>query len=101
MTTASTAPAPLNDDGRVRQAMGGREDTTDFARQFFAPRVAHYGGGPGPQPDNPLNQLVGWVERGKAPSSLNSVIRDPSTGAVTRSEERRVGKECRSWGSRE
>lgn len=40
-------------------------------------------GGPGAQPDNPLNQLVEWVANGKAPKSLNGVIRDPSTGAVT------------------
>jgi len=83
MTTAATATAPINDYGRVQQAMGGREDTTDVARLFFAPGVAHCAGGPGAQPDNPLNQLVDWVENGKAPSSLNGVVRDPSTGAVT------------------
>jgi feruloyl esterase len=70
---------------RVQQSLGGREgaDPTDFARLFFAPGVAHCGGGPGAQPANPLNQLVDWVEHGNAPSSLNGVILDPSTGAVT------------------
>jgi hypothetical protein len=68
---------------RVQQATGDRADTTDFARLFLAPGMAHCAGGPGAQPDNPLNQLVDWVENGKAPKSLNGVIRDPSTGAVT------------------
>jgi hypothetical protein len=69
---------------RVQQAMGGRRQTTDFARLFFAPGVDHCGLAPvGPKPDNPLNQLTDWVENGNAPSSLNGVIRDPSTGAVT------------------
>jgi feruloyl esterase len=73
----------INYYSRVQQAMGGRENTTKFARLFFAPGVAHCAGGPGPQPDNPLNQLVHWVEHSKAPRSLNGVIRDPRTGAVT------------------
>jgi Tannase and feruloyl esterase len=69
---------------RVQQAMGGRRQTTDFARLFFAPGVDHCGLAPvGPKPDTPLNQLTDWVENGNAPSSLNGVIRDPSTGAVT------------------
>ena len=58
---------------RVQQSIGGR-DTADFARLFLAPGMAHCAGGPGAQPDNPLNQLVDWVENGKAPSSLNGVI---------------------------
>jgi hypothetical protein len=67
---------------RVQQSTGDR-DTTDFARVFLAPGMAHCAGGPGAQPDDPLNQLVDWVENGKAPNSLNGVIRDPSSGAVT------------------
>jgi len=63
--------------------MGGGEDTTDFARLFLAPGVNHSGGGPGAKPADPLGQLVDWVENGKAPNSLNGVVRDPSTGAVT------------------
>jgi feruloyl esterase len=68
---------------RVQRAMGGRGNTTNFARLFFAPGMAHCAGGPGPNPDKPLNQLVDWVEHGNAPSALNGVIRDPSTAAVT------------------
>jgi Tannase and feruloyl esterase len=67
---------------RVQQSTGDRTDTADFARLFLAPGLAHCAGGPGAQPDNPLNQLVDWVENGKAPKSLDGVIRDPSTGAV-------------------
>jgi feruloyl esterase len=67
---------------RVQQSIGDRA-TAGFARVFFAPGMGHCAGGPGPQPDNPLNQLVDWVEAGEAPSSLNGVIKDRSTGAVT------------------
>jgi hypothetical protein len=73
----------INYYNRVQQLMGGRGDTTEFARLFLAPGVAHCAGGPGPQPETPLNQLVDWVEHGHAPTSLNGVIRDPSTGAIT------------------
>ena len=38
---------------------------------------------PGPVPEDPLAQFVQWVENGKAPASLNGVIRDPATGAIT------------------
>jgi hypothetical protein len=68
---------------RVQESMGGRHDTTEFARLFMAPGVGHCFGGPGPQPADPLSQLVDWVEKGKAPGSLNGVVTDPSTGAVT------------------
>ena len=68
---------------RVQRLMGDSNKTTNFARLFLAPGVAHCGFGPGAQPANPLNQLVTWVESGQAPSSLNGVTVDPSTGAVT------------------
>ena len=67
---------------RVLELMGGTGRTTEFARLFLAPGVAHCAGGPGPQPANVLNQLVDWVEHGTAPKSLEGVIRDPGTGAV-------------------
>jgi feruloyl esterase len=63
--------------------MGGTHDMTDFAQLFLAPGVTHCGlFAPGPIPEDPLDQLVQWVENGKAPASLNGVVRDP-TGAVT------------------
>jgi hypothetical protein len=69
---------------RVAALMGGLERTEDFARLFLAPGVQHCAGGPGPQPDNPLNALVDWVERGHAPRVLNGVVRD-ATGNVAQS----------------
>jgi feruloyl esterase len=68
----------------VQATMGGPARTQQFARLFLAPGVAHCAGGSGPQPDNPFNALVNWVERGKAPRTLAGVTRD-STGAVTAS----------------
>jgi feruloyl esterase len=68
---------------RLQDSMGGTQKTTDFARLFLAPGVNHCAGGPGPQPADPLGQLVDWVENAKAPTALNGVARDPSTDAVT------------------
>lgn len=67
---------------RVKDAMGGTAGTEDFARLFLAPGVAHCAGGPGPQPNDPLGALVGWVEHGRAPEALNAAVRDTS-GTVT------------------
>jgi feruloyl esterase len=64
--------------------MGGARQTSEFARLFLAPGVAHCSGGPGPQPTGVLDALVAWVEEGKAPETLTAVRRDQS-GAVTRS----------------
>jgi Tannase and feruloyl esterase len=69
---------------RVADVMGGEKKTEDFARLFLAPGVAHCAGGPGPQPDNPLNALIEWVEHGTAPSTLNGVIRNQETVTATR-----------------
>jgi hypothetical protein len=69
---------------RVKDTLGGEGKTKDFARLFLAPGVAHCAGGPGPQPDKPLDALVDWVEHGKAPDTLNAVIRN-SSGVVTQS----------------
>jgi hypothetical protein len=62
--------------------MGGARRTEEFAPLFLAPGVAHCAGGPGPQPDSPLNAVVDWVERGRAPRVLDGVVRDAG-GAVT------------------
>jgi feruloyl esterase len=50
----------------------------------MAPGVGHCSGGPGPQPRQPFDALVNWVEQGRAPETLPAVRRD-ETGAVTRS----------------
>jgi len=61
---------------RVQDVVGGTRETEEFARLFMAPGVYHCAGGPGPQPDDPLSQVVAWVEKGRAPKTLNGVRRD-------------------------
>jgi len=69
---------------RVQQQMGGAERTSQFARFFLAPGVAHCGGGAGPNPYGQLDNLVSWVEDGNPPSTLTAARRD-QTGAITQS----------------
>ena len=69
---------------RVKDVMGGARRTEQFARLFMAPGVQHCGGGPGPAPADPLAALIDWVERGRAPRTLDAVRRDAS-GNVTQS----------------
>jgi hypothetical protein len=68
---------------RVQKLMGGAEATSKFARLFLAPGVGHCGGGPGAKPDGQFDAVVRWVEDGKAPETLNAVLRGQS--GVTRS----------------
>ena len=79
-----TAAGSIDYYKRVQQRMGGAKATSEFARLYLAPGVAHCAGGPGPQPTGVLDALVSWVEDGKAPDTLTAVRRDPS-GAITRS----------------
>lgn len=69
------------------QALMGPGHTQQFLRLFMAPGVDHCGGGNGPQPTGQFDDLVNWVESGKAPSTIDAVKRDAS-GVVT--EERPV-----------
>jgi Tannase and feruloyl esterase len=69
---------------RVQQEMGGAKKTSQFARLFLAPGVGHCGGGAGPTPYGQLDDLLSWVENGKAPSTLTAARRD-RTGAITES----------------
>ena len=79
-----TAEGTIDYYQRVQQRMGGAKLTSDFARLYLAPGVAHCAGGPGPQPTGVLDALVSWVEDGRAPDTLMATRRDQS-GAVTRS----------------
>jgi feruloyl esterase len=79
-----TADSSIHYYKRVQQQMGGARKTSEFARFFLAPGVAHCAGGPGPQPTGVLDALLTWVEGGKAPETLPAVRRDQA-GAVTRS----------------
>ncbi|WP_239091536.1 tannase/feruloyl esterase family alpha/beta hydrolase [Streptomyces sp. SID14478] len=56
----------------VEQEMGGASATTDFARLFLLPGVAHCGGGQGPDTFDALTALTGWVTEGDAPARLTT-----------------------------
>jgi feruloyl esterase len=61
----------------VVKKFGGAEAVDEFYRLFLAPGAGHCFGGHGPVPNDPLEALVSWVEKGNAPevlaaSSLNS-----------------------------
>lgn len=56
----------------------------DFNRVFFAPGVAHCGGGIGPIPIDPLGALVSWVESHDAPETLPAAIAISPTSNLTR-----------------
>jgi feruloyl esterase len=44
--------------------------TTDFARLFMMPGVAHCGGGVGPDRLDAVTAVIDWVEKNKAPDAL-------------------------------
>jgi hypothetical protein len=71
---------------RVQQTVGGRARTSEFARLFMAPGVAHCGGGPGPAPSGHFEALVRWVEDKRAPDTLDAIRRDQD-GAIVRSRK--------------
>lgn len=48
----------------------GGADTSEFARLFLVPGMAHCGGGNSLDDFDSLSALVAWVEQGDAPSSL-------------------------------
>jgi feruloyl esterase len=50
-------------------AKNGR-NTSDFARLFMMPGVAHCGGGVGPDRVDSVTAVIDWVEKNKAPDSL-------------------------------
>jgi feruloyl esterase len=79
-----TAEGSIDYYRRVQQRMGGAKATSNFARLYLAPGVAHCQGGPGPQPNGVLDALLSWVEGGNAPETLTAVSRDRA-GTVTRS----------------
>jgi Tannase and feruloyl esterase len=69
---------------RVQEKMGGAGKTSEFVRLFLAPGVGHCAGGAGPTPYGQLDELLSWVEEGKAPQTLTAARRDQA-GAITRS----------------
>lgn len=67
---------------RVEAQMGGSKAVNEFYRLFLAPGVHHCGYGPGPEPKDPLQALVDWVENGEPPDRLEAV-RDNEFGERT------------------
>jgi feruloyl esterase len=55
---------------KAREEAGGADATSEFARLFMAPGMAHCGGGPGPDTFDGLTALTRWVEEGVAPDRL-------------------------------
>jgi hypothetical protein len=62
-------------------AKNGR-GTSDFARLFMMPGVAHCGGGIGPDRVDAVTAVIDWVEKSKAPDSL--LATKITNGAVAR-----------------
>ena len=58
--------------------------TTDFARLFMMPGVAHCGGGIGPDRVDAVTAVIDWVEKNKAPDSLLASKVTSGTVARTR-----------------
>lgn len=69
---------------QVEGVMGGASLVDDYYRVFLAPGVEHCGGGPGPQPKDPLAALVDWVENGVPPETLDAEIIDHNGDLVTK-----------------
>jgi hypothetical protein len=62
-------------------AKNGR-NTSDFARLFMMPGVAHCGNGVGPDRHDAVTAVIDWVEKGKAPDTL--LASKVTNGAVVR-----------------
>ena len=56
--------------------------TTDFARLFMVPGMAHCGGGVGPDRNDAVTAIIDWVEKDKAPDQL--LASKVTNGQVTR-----------------
>ena len=56
--------------------------TSDFARLFMVPGMAHCSGGVGPDRTDAVTAVIDWVEKGKAPDSL--LASKVTNGAVVR-----------------
>jgi feruloyl esterase len=66
----------------VTRAMGGTQQTDQFARLFMIPGMGHCGGGPTPDSTTMLLQMVNWVEKGQAPQSITAIDTDPVTNQL-------------------
>lgn len=62
----------------VDSIMGGPKMVNEYFRLFMVPGFGHCSGGYGPDPDNPLIDLIAWVEEGKIPETLPASYNDRS-----------------------
>lgn len=77
---ADSRVAPLNSvdyHAAVTRAMGGAEETGDFARLVMVPGMEHCWGGSGPFAIDYISAMEAWVERGEAPGQLRAAHRLP------------------------
>jgi feruloyl esterase len=44
----------------------------DFFRLFMVPGMGHCSGGIGPDQHDPMTAIINWVEKGKAPESIEA-----------------------------
>ena len=63
--------------------MGGVGEDDKFYRVFLAPGVAHCFEGTGPVPIDPMFAVVDWVEKSKAPDSINGATRGEANERIT------------------
>lgn len=69
---------------RMERELGGAQAVDEFFRFFLAPGVKHCAFGNGAVPKDPLESLRDWVERGKAPDTLEAETRNEKDEIVTR-----------------
>jgi feruloyl esterase len=55
---------------RVKLAVGGSGEITDFFRLFLVPGMGHCSGGDGPNTFDTIGAIEQWVEHGKAPEQM-------------------------------
>lgn len=74
----------LNYRKKIEGVMGGAMKVDDYFRLFLAPGVTHCGGGVGPNPKDPLDALIRWVEDNDPPDTLDAEGLDVEGELVTR-----------------
>jgi feruloyl esterase len=76
------------------KSVGSVHQLDEFAKLYFLPGTSHCGGGTGPQdaPDQLLDTMIAWVEKGQAPGGVvthrgkdraQMLFADPKSGTVS------------------
>lgn len=69
---------------KAEHRIGGVEEVDEFHRVFLAPGVAHCFGGTDLVPTDPMIALVDWIDKGKAPDSIDSAASNEAGEGITR-----------------